>query len=139
MEPDMTHPQLAPTKVQDPNHFVLNGGNLLIRLSLGGIDGEPHLQYQDSHHAMEFSGDEIYLESTSLGQLATVTTMSTKDIGHTSFTLVIPAVDVSAGPQTVATMGLITMHRTRPSSVARGQLRTYHMTELRGSARHVDF
>ncbi len=135
----MTHSQLAPTRVQDPNQFVLNGGNLLIRLSLGGIDGEPHLQYQDSHHAMEFSGDEIYLESTSLGDLATVTTMNTKDIGHTSFTLVIPAVDVSEGPQTVATMGLITMHRTRPNGVNRGQLRTYHMTELRGSARHVDF
>ncbi len=135
----MTQPQIAPTRVQDPNQFVLNGGNLLIRLSLSGVDGKPHLQYQDSHHAMEFSGAEIYLETTSLGQLATVTTMSTKDIGHTSFTLVIPAVDVSEGPQTVATMGLITMHRTRPNGVSRGQLRTFHMTELRGSARHVEF
>ncbi len=135
----MTKPQLAVPRTQDPNQFTLNGEHLRVKLTLGGMDGESHLRYQDSHQVRDFTGDEIHLESTSLGQFATVTTLDTADIGHSSFTLIIPAVNVSTGPQTVATLGITTMHRTRPAAIARGQLRSYHITELRGSAKHVEF
>jgi len=135
----MTSPELTKSPTSEPNQFTLNGANLSIKFALGGSDGEPHLRYQDSNQVMEFTGDQISLESTSLGQLATVITLDTADIGHTSFTLIIPAVDVSTGPQTVATIGMTTLHRTRPSAYARGQLRTYHITELRGSAKHIQF
>ena len=135
----MTSPQLTESPTSQPNQFTLNGENLSIKFALGGSDGQPHLRYQDSHQVMEFKGDQIALETTSVGQFATVVTLDTADIGHTSFTLIIPAVDVSAGPQTVATLGLTTLHRTRPSAYARGQLRTYHITELRGAATHIAF
>lgn len=135
----MSNPQLTVTRTQDPNQFTLNGENLRVKLSLGGRGGESHLRYQDSHQVRDFVGDEIFLEATSLGQFATVVTLDTPGIGHSSFTLVIPAVNVAAGPQTVATLGITTLHRTRPEGIARGQLRTYHITELRGSAKHVDY
>ena len=135
----MTSSQLAPTRTQDPNQFVLNGANLKVRFALDSAEGEPHLRYQDSNQIMDFFGEQIFLESTAVGVLATVTTLDTEGIGHSTFSLIIPAVDVSAGPQTVATIGMTTLHRTRPSSMTRGQQRTFHITELRGSARHLDF
>ena len=37
----MRNPQLTAARTQDPNQFTLNGGNLRVKLSLGGPDGLP--------------------------------------------------------------------------------------------------
>jgi hypothetical protein len=128
----------VPAVFVSPNRFTLNGGTLSVKLALAGFGGENHLTYKDSHHLMEFSGDEITIETTAFGQVATVTTMNTADIGQTSFSLIIPETDVAEGPHIVATIGLTTMHRRGHGAYTPRQLRTFHVTELRGNAAYVE-
>lgn len=121
----------------EANLFTLNGNGLFVTLALSGIDGKPQLTYQDSTNAKTFVGDEITLEEGTLGRLASVTTVRNKDAGYTTFTLVLPVVSQTPGSHTVSTIAVSTMHRTSLGSVGHGQLTSYHVTTLNGSARHV--
>jgi len=120
-----------------PNLFTLNGQGLFVTLALSGIDGKPRLTYQDSSSSQSFSGEQITVEEISIGKVATVTTIRTVDTGYTTFSLVLPVVSATPGQHTVSTIGITTMHRTTLGAVGHGQLTSYHVTILNGSAKTV--
>ena len=126
--------------IEAPNLFSLSGGGLTVSLALSGIDGKPHFSYQDSHQSQSFSGDEITVEETALSTLASVTVVKTVDLGDTTFTLLVPRVNLSgAASHVIQTIGITAMHRTTIAGLGHGQLTTYHVTRLYGSAAQVQF
>ncbi len=126
--------------IEAPNLFSLSGGGLTVSLALSGFDGKPHFSYQDSHQSLNFSGDDITIEETALGTLVTVTLVRTPDFGDTTFTLLVPRINLlGATSHVVHTVGITTIHRTTIAGLGHGQLTTYHVTRLNGSAAQVQF
>jgi hypothetical protein len=126
--------------IESPNLFSLSGGGLTVSLALTGIDGKPHFSYQNALQSQSFSGDEITFEETTLNTLASVTIVRTVDLGDTTFTLLVPRVNLlGAAGHVIHTVGITTMHRTTIAGLGHGQLTTYHVTRLYGSAAQVQF
>jgi hypothetical protein len=84
--------------IETPNFYLLHGDGRTVSIATSGIDGKPHLSYQDSHRSVSFSGEEI-----------------------------------------IHTLGITAMHRTTIAGLGRGQLTTYHVSHLSGSASQVQF
>jgi hypothetical protein len=126
--------------IEVPNLYLLQGDGRTISLTTSGFDGKPHLSYHDAHRTLSFSGDDITFEETALGTLATVILQRTPDIGDTSFTAVIPRVNLIGAPNAIIhTLGITAMHRTTFLGLGRGQLTSYHVSHLSGSASRVQF
>jgi hypothetical protein len=136
----MPQPQTTPTVT--PNLYQLSGHHLHVTYSPSGIDGKPSLIYQDSHQSKSFKGNEIRTVECDLGILVSVTLRTTPDVGSTSLSLVIPRMRIS--PTSVAavhTECITTVHSmpfVRPELV-QGQLDTYSVTNLHGTAQAVAF
>src|SRR3954468_12622153 len=92
--------------IEQPNFFNLSGRGVTITLLLGGITGQPVLTYHNSHQATNFTGDEVTLEDTALGQLVSVTTVRSIDAGYTVFSLVIPTINLVGNHHHVETLAL---------------------------------
>src|ERR1700759_5565323 len=78
------------------NMFSLSGGGLHVSYRTSGIDGKPHFSYQDPVRSLSFSGDEIRRVECDLGTVVSVTIVRTIDAGSTSFSLLVPRVDLAA-------------------------------------------
>jgi hypothetical protein len=124
---------------QPPNLYQLSGKHLNITYSTSGIDGKPHFSYQDLQQALNFTGDQIRSVETEIGTLVTVTIRMTVDTGGTSFSLLLPRVNIP-GEQSVPiqTIGITTLHRFSVLPI-NGQLDFYTVTNLHGSAARVFF
>jgi hypothetical protein len=122
-----------------PNLFSLSGHGVSVTLALSAIDGKPQLTYHDSVRAQSFSGEDLTIEDNEgLGRTATVTIVKSLDVGHTTFTLVIPVVNENAAaPYAVQTVGITTLHATFLGRIGRPQLTDYHVTRLHGTASTV--
>ncbi len=128
-------------KFHSPNMFELSGGGMSVIYSTTGIDGKPHLQYHDGHQNRVFAGDAIRRQESDLGTLVSVTLLTSPDAGTTSFSLLVPRVNLS-GSETahVRTEGITTTHRTSlMPALNHGQLDVYGVTHLSGTARQVAF
>ena len=123
--------------IEAPNLFTLTGHHLSITLALTGIDGQPRFTYHDTQRALNFAGDEITVEDTALGRQATVTIVRTVDVGNTTFTLLLPLVNLISGSHAITTLGITAIHRTSIAGIGHGQLTTYHSTALHGTADQV--
>ena len=72
--------------------------------------------------------------------LVTVTLVRTPDFGDTIFTLLVPRINLlGATSHVIHTVGITTMHRTTIAGLGHGQLTTYHVMRLNGSAAQVQF
>src|SRR5262245_54302748 len=85
------------TPTTRPNLYQLQGEALHVTYATSGIDGLPHFSYQDAHQTLSFKGDEIRVAETEIGMLVTVSIRRTIDSGATSFTLLVPTVNVEQG------------------------------------------
>lgn len=125
-----------------PNMFTLAGGGLHVSYTTTGIDGQPHFTYQDTHRTLSFRGNQIrVIADTDVGTLVSVTLLMTVDSGSTTFTVLIPRVNM-VGEQSVPikTDGITTIHRfSIIPALNIGQRDTYTVTHLSGSASHVLF
>ena len=137
-----TQPTPIPPAPIQPNLYVLAGAGLSVTYATSGIDGKPHFTY---HHVgsppLTFAGDQIETSASPLGTLVTVVIFRTIDTGSTTFTLLVPRVNLNAGEQIqIATDGITTIHRffVNPR-LLHGQLDLYTVTPLRGTASHVVF
>jgi hypothetical protein len=132
---------MPPITTNTPNLFRLHGHNMQITYSTSGFDGKPHLQYHDPFQTLHFSGDQIRAVNTEIGTSVTVTTRKTTDSGSTTFTLMVPRVTLGTSEVTdIATIGITTIHRfSIVQEFNQGQLDSYDVTELRGTAAHVVF
>jgi len=131
--------QPANQAAQAPNLYQLSGKNLNITYSTSGIDGKPHFSYQDLQQTLNFAGDQIRSVETEIGTLVSVTIRMTVDTGGTTFSLLLPRVNIP-GEQSVPiqTVGITTLHRFSIIPM-NGQRDFYTVTRLHGSAARVFF
>jgi hypothetical protein len=124
-----------------PNLYQLHGSHLSITYSTTGIDGKPHLAYHDAVRLLHFTGDQIRSVTTEIGTLVTVTILLTVDAGSTTFTLLVPHVNLDQTNQAhISTEGITTRHRFSIFPLADlGQTQVYTVTPLTGTARLVTF
>ena len=132
---------MPPITTRTPNLFRLHGHNLQVTYSTSGFDGKPHLQYHDPFQTLHFSGDQIRTLSTEIGTLVTVTIRMTVDTGSTAFTLLVPPVNLEENNVVdVTTYGITTIRRfSIVPEFNQGQIDSYSVTELRGTASFVVF
>ena len=123
----------------EPNSYDLSGHHLHVTYSTSGFDGKPHFSYQDLQQTLDFSGDQIRRVETEVGALVSVTIRLTVDTGGTSFSLLVPRVNIP-GEQSVPirTEGITTLHKFSIVP-AEGQRDFYTVTPLTGTARRVSF
>ncbi|MDD5034484.1 MAG: hypothetical protein PHE55_06965 [Methylococcaceae bacterium] len=132
----------ASFRTSAPNQFELQGGNVHVTYSTTGFDGKPHFSYQDSKQTLNFSGDQIRTVGTEVGTLVSVTTLMTIDSGSTTFTVLIPRINLDATLQApIRTEGISTRHKFSviPGLFKADQIDTYNFTILKGTASLVDF
>lgn len=124
-----------------PNLFQVHNDQLHISYSTSGIDGNPHFQYQNAAQSLAFSGDQIHAEPTDIGILVSVRIRMTVDSGSTSFTLLVPGVNLQANQSAaINTIGITTVHRFSIfPPLNHGQTELYSVAMLTGTAQHVVF
>jgi hypothetical protein len=101
----------------------------------------PHLHYHQGAIMRDFTGSEIRVaELPDLGTLVSVTIHLTVDSGSTTFTLLLPRVNLPAPPALpaavpVSTDGVTTLHRfSTVLALQHGQQEFYTVTPLQGTA-----
>ena len=101
--------------------------------------GQPNLTYQDLQQTLQFSGSNIRQVDSDLGTLVGVTIAETTDAGSTTFSLLIPRVTLWKGQSAhIRTVGVATLHRLTIDTPAHGQLDTYQLHYLSGTASVVE-
>jgi hypothetical protein len=137
----MSTVEQKPVISKTPDLYILQCHGLQVSYSTTSIDGTPRFDYQDSHGTHAFVGDEIQSEETEIGTLVSVTIELTVDRGSTSFSLLVPSVNLGiANSAPISTVGITTRHKFAiPQSLNLGQTELYTVTQLAGSAQHVDF
>jgi hypothetical protein len=126
----------------EPNLYQLQGCGISVSYSTTGLDGKPHFSYQDAVVSKSFTGEQIEVSKTSIGSLVTVVLRLTPDAGSTTFTVLIPSINlVSEGiPSPVDTIGITTVHRfSIAPALLKGQIELYTTTPLTGTAISVVF
>lgn len=129
------------TAPSSPNLYEFNGANLKISYSTSGIDGKPHFTYQDTEQTLSFAGDQIRTVGTEIGTLVSVTLLTTVDTGSTSFSLLVPHVNLDSLLETpLKTEGIITKHKFSViPHFNKGQTDNYKFYRLTGKAKSVVF
>ena len=127
---------------QAPDKFDLRGMGVSVDYATTSFTGDPTLSYTQGGKTQNFRGDQIRTQETELGFLVTVTIAATPDLSTTTFTLVVPRVNLPQGqPVRIRTQGITTVSKTSiggPDLVS-GQVQTYQVTPLVGTASFVWF
>ncbi len=96
------------------------------------------LAYQDAHQSREFFDKDVRTVAVEdLGTVVSVTLVMTVDIGFTSFSLLIPQVQLPDQPEPavfIRTEGITTVHRVFVGLIGHPQAETYTVTALSGTA-----
>jgi hypothetical protein len=127
----------------DANLFELEGYGVRVTYSKSSITGDPRFSYQDRDHNLNFSGDDIRVEASEIGDLVTVTIETVADLRTVTVTLLVPAFnlpeDTKQSP--FETEAVATTHHTTIGgpSLVQGQLKSYKTVALKGIARQVSF
>ena len=125
-----------------PNLYNLHGPNITVSYVTAGIDGKPRFSYHDSIRTLQFTGDQIRTAPTEIGTLVTVTLQMTVDTGSTSFTLLVPTVNLDQTHKSahITTEGITTLHRFSViPALNQGQTELYTVVKLTGTAQAVVF
>jgi len=133
----------SPAPLASANQYHLSGGGLTISYfpyGLGPIGpaGATQLVYQDGHRSLRFTADEVRtVDVPDVGTLVSVTIQESIDIGSTSFTLIVPVVQLPDGlgaSAHITTDGITTTHRILAGAIGHAQTETYVVTRLTGTA-----
>ena len=131
----------AQQATQTPNQFHLSGGGLTISYFPFGfgpltVDGPTVLIYQDAHESKSFRANAVRtVEVEDIGTIVSVTLVTTIDTGYTSFSLLVPHVNLPpGGSAAVQTEGITTVHRAFVALIGHAQVETYTCTKLSGTA-----
>jgi len=127
-----------PQQFVQPNVWVLYGGGIHVRYFTAG----PNLFYQDPMRTRDFKGQEVrVVQVPDLGTLVSVTIFLTVDSGSSTFTLLLPTVNVAAQPISsapVSTYGITTAHHfSVVPAFQHGQQEFYSVTALSGTGWNV--
>lgn len=126
-----------------PNRYVLqtSDGTIKVDYETSNFIGQPSLNLKQGPGGpiRHFAGSQIRALNSEIGTLVTVTTQLTVDTGSTSFSLLLPAISLTAisDHTTFATEAIITSH-TGPNSVpSTGVHERYQFIPLEGEASFV--
>jgi hypothetical protein len=123
-----------------PNLFELSGKGLTVSYSTTSIDGKPRFTFKKGRQTLNFAGDEITSLGIGIGTLVSVVIAAVPDRSSTSFSVVLPAIQVTGSKkQSFRTIGITTVTKTTIAGPPPGVQQTYKIVPLRGSARKVDF
>jgi hypothetical protein len=126
--------------IASPNTYHLQGRQLRVSYSTTSFGGKPLFSYQDANKSLSFSGDEIRVVDSGIGKLVTVTIALTVDVGSTTFTLLVPNVNLVGQLQqaNIRTNGITTMHLFGfQPGFNKGQTELYSVAALSGTAELV--
>jgi hypothetical protein len=130
-------------KVTSPNQYHVRGGGISVAYYPDGFGpiraglGPLHLVYQDAFRSLAFYGDQVRIVKVGdLGTVVSVTIVQTVDTGYTSFSLLVPDVDLPTDQSSVSinTEGITTVHRIFVALIGHPQSETYTVTSLNGTA-----
>ena len=124
-----------------PNLYELQGPGVRISYSTSSIAGKPQLSFKKGRTTLSFSGDEISVLDTEIGGLITVTIATTPDRSFTSFSFLLPAIQLAkeSAKQSFRTIGITTVHKTMIAGPVKGVQQVYKSVQLQGTARQVEF
>lgn len=125
-----------------PNQYHLHGGGIQVSYFPGGAGpittrGPLVLTYQDEHRSLPFYRDEVRtVEVADLGTIVSVTLVMPVDVGSTTFSLLVPHVQLPNGEESVdiRTEGITTIHRAFVALIGHPQAETYRVRRLTGTA-----
>jgi hypothetical protein len=134
-------PVVTPPVVKQPNLYELSGEGIHVTYSTTSFGGQPLLTYQDASQSKHFMGEQIRTVETEIGTLVTVTIFLTVDSGSTTFTVLIPKVNLrSSDSVSISTEGITTVHRFLViGPPLQGQTELYTVYPLEGTASFVLF
>jgi hypothetical protein len=124
-----------------PNQYELSGPGVRISYSTSSISGNPQLSFTKGRKTLTFAGKEIGVVDTNIGALVTVTIAMTPDRSFTTFSALLPAIQLAreTGKQAFRTVGITTVHKTSLAGPVTGVEQTYKSVELKGTAQRVIF
>jgi hypothetical protein len=130
--------EVAP-ELQEANFFELRRGAERITFTDRNFAGQPLINYHDGQQERVFTGPQITLETTALGQLVTVKESVILDGPTQKITLVLPAVRLAGKPEKLTTFVVFTrvagpILRVPPGP---GPVETYDVKAFRGTAQFV--
>ena len=133
--------QLTP-RFAGPDLYQLAGYDFHVTFQPRFVGGLAHLVYRDRHRTLQFRGDEIrQLEVADLGLVVSVTLVLSVDSGSTTFTLLLPHVnlpDREGVSCPIACVAVTAAHRVSLAPIFElGQRETYWVVDLAGTASHV--
>ncbi len=136
----MTSVQAQPVLVQ-PNQFLLKGYDIEISYETTSFTGTPRFLFTRQGQTLNFSGKEIQVENTQLGQIVTVQLSSNQKAANTSETLslLIPAISVPATTKTAPIQTIAIFSQRSPQVKIAGQSQMYMTVNLSGTANQIDF
>lgn len=124
------------------NQFELWGRGIHVSYSTSSISGKPLFHYRAYGVDKAFSGDDIRVEETALGREVSVTLEAIPDLATSTFTVLIPRVNIGDDPSArFRSVGIHADHFTSIGGPAlvRGAQASYDGTDLHGVARAVVF
>ncbi|SJM90030.1 conserved hypothetical protein [Crenothrix polyspora] len=122
------------------NVFNLNSSHIHVSYATGALGSKAGLTYHDAHQTLQFNEQDIRKVTTDLGDELTVTLHRTEDVGSTTFTLIIPTVALEVNQHiNVHTIGITSMHQRPFAPVWHGQLDSYIVVKLHGTASSQPF
>lgn len=127
----------------DANLFEVENYGVQITYSKSSFTGDPRFSYADKNRSLSFSGDDIRVEETEIGDLVTVTIEVVSDLRTVTVTLLVPGFnlpeDTKQSP--FETEAVFTTHHTTIGGpgLVQGQLKSYKTVTLTGTAQQVAF
>lgn len=123
-----------------PNLYQVSGGGIHVTYSTTSLQGQPLFNYHDAFQVKNFTGNQIQTVDSILGKLVTVYLHQTIDAGSTTFTLLVPHVNLPAASNVanITTEGITTLHKFSIIPI-QGQTELYTVHPLHGTASFVVF
>jgi len=126
-----------------PNQYHVQGGGISVSYYPDGF-GPPVLDlgslivvYQDAHRSQSFFSNQVRtVKVDDLGMIVSVTLVESVDTGSTTFSLLVPDVQLPDQQTSVFihTEGITTVHRVFVALIGHPQGETYTLTALDGTA-----
>jgi hypothetical protein len=127
--------------IRQPNFYQVTGDGITVTYSTTSIFGGPHFNYKEGTTDLSFTGDQIKVTTVPLlGTVVSVVTRLTIDSGSTSFSLLIPRVNLgNSFSVNITTLGISTEHKFSIAGPVAPQSDLYTPHVLTGTARFVFF
>jgi hypothetical protein len=121
-----------------PNQFKLHNQEVKVTYVTNGFQGGPTFIYDDGT-VKSFKGSEVRVLQTEIGNLVSVTLQLSVDTGSTSFSVLIPIIDLpnAQASQKFHTAGIKTVHKTFLSPPPKTLIESYQVDKLEGVAQSI--